>query len=185
MICGCAYTTKEVNMNPIETSEWKPLYNSSAKYPRLYYDCNVFHVEAKFITIESAMYSAGPIVPIIPFPVENAHKSDSNKLELEIVLSVDMSDINKFEDSHFEAILTEESLFVELNQGTSILKPLSYDVKYGQPKKREYYQFNFDADPKNISDFKLIFSEPIGGCVIPPLVYEYKDLGIEYNVLSN
>lgn len=185
MIIGCTYTTKEVNMNPIESTDWAPLYNSKAKYPRLYHDCDSFNVEARFITVESTMYSTGPILPIIPFYQKNAHKSDSDNLKLEIVLSVDMSDVDKFESSFFDASMTENSLFIEVDQGKSILNPSSYEIIYGQPRKREYYNFSFDADPRSIRSFKLVFKDAVGDCMIPPLVYKYEDLGLEYNVLSN
>jgi len=184
MICGCAYITKEININPIESKEWAPLYNSSAKYPRLYYDCKSFHVKAKFITVESTMYSVGPILPIIPFYQKNAHTSDNDNLKLEIVLSVDMSDVDKFKRSYYDASLSEQSLFIEINQGLKILNPISYDVN-GTPRKSEYYHFSFNVDPKSISDFKLVFKDAVGDCMIPPLVFKREDLGLEYNVLTN
>lgn len=173
-IFGCATSAKRSNFNPIESKDWKPLYNSNSSDPRLFFECHSFRIEAHFITIEHKTYAVGLFVPIIPVYDKGTGNAEK-QFKLSLVLDGSLSNI----------ALSDKSITIEFDKGLKRIKPISYEVRYGSPKKRENYYFTFDILTERLHEFTVIFNETVGSCTIPPLRYEYIDLGLEYEVLAN
>ncbi len=172
--CGCAYTVKRTNFNPIEANGWKPLYNSKAGQSRLFYKCGSFQIEAHFVPITDKTYSIGPILPVIPIYDEGM---DNSKKMLKIEIVLDGSLPNN--------ILSEKSIVLIRDKDSPGIKTQSFNVSYGRPQEREYYDFGFAIAQKAVREFTIIFPEALAGCLVPPLKYEYTDLGLRYDVLAN
>ena len=174
VIFGCASSAKRSNFNPIESKDWQPLYDSKSSYPRLFYECNSFRIEANFIPIKHKTYAVGLFVPIIPI-YDKGTDSSKEQFKLSLILDGKLSDIS----------LSDKSITIEFDKGLKRIKPISYKISYGRPNEREYYDFTFDILTEKLHKFTVVFNEVVGSCTIPPLNYLYVDLGMEYEVLSN
>lgn len=171
---GCADISKRTDFNPIEANGWQPLYNSKTGQSRLYYNCGSFQVEAHYIPIVNVTYAIGPILPVIPIYDKGTDKSQES-LGIELILDGSLSNIT----------LSEKSIALTLDKGSTGIKPKSFTVSYGKPQTREYYHFVFDISQEAVRGFTVVFPETVNGCPVPPLKYEYKDLGLVYDVLAN
>ena len=173
-LTGCTYLGHHVNINPVETASWRPLYSSNDKFPRLAYDCNNFTVEAEFIPVNSTVYAIGFLLPIFPIYSHNLLVSNENDLTLSLILNGDISSVS-FKESNLR-LSTPDNLPIP---------PKSIKINYGQPRQRQYYEISFPVVPTTVTAFTLIFPGPIGGCLIPEVSYKRDDSGLSFGVIGN
>jgi hypothetical protein len=180
LITGTACTNlgKYKNFNPVESTQWKPLYSYASydnKFPNLYYDCGNFKIATGYIPIESSVYAIGIIVPIIPFYQKNSLRTNTDKIEISIVLFGNITG----------ASISNDALRLETDSDKITFKPESVKVSYGHSQERAYFDVIFDVQPHSLSGFTLYFPNAVGDCSIPSLVYKKEDIGMKLEMFTN